>query len=230
MYNFINFRFLKNKRENSIQYLCKKIFQIFPRSKYYFPRPKEKNDRFYLDDYLKDLMLGNKVDYFILYILLKNYDLKKNDENIYLLIFLLKDKWNIDYISDNKCSFYDDTKFYYKKLYNCLNFIKKGRTHIFISLIIMRRIFPIILSLIEYCIKNYSEGKKYIIKNNDINNIYNIKILTNEFENVWEIVRENDIFQELKNNKKKNVIIKNIIKEYLSALKKLMQRFSEFGK
>ena len=92
------------------------INRPFLKANYSFPFMKEfdKYYFFYLNDYFKDLMFHNEANYEILYSFLMNYDykLKKNNYNAYLLIFLLKEKWNIDFKFKKDYSFVNDSNLY----------------------------------------------------------------------------------------------------------------------
>ena len=191
-----------NSLNKFIQLLYKNFYNYTNR----FPMIKKCNSiDFYLNDYLNDLMLFNNIDYNVLYSFLINHDNKKSNNNIYLLIFLLKEKWNIDYNNDYNYNFKNYGKFNYNKLIHCLKIINKGNTNIFISLVLLRRIFPFILSLINLYLNNYNKNREHFMDGY----IFNI--------------------DELKNSKKNKNIVEKIICFYLSALTKIMIIFSEFG-
>ena len=219
-YNCLNFYINGITRENSFNNLFENLFSNFWRSNYYFPKMKEekKETLFYLNDYFLDLMLFDKIDYTILYSFLIGYSQynKINYNNVFLLIFYLKEKWNIDFECEKQYIFKKTCIFYYEKLNTCLSFIKKGKTNIFISLLLLRRIFPIILLLMNY------------ILNNNINT-ENIYIFSYENENIWDCIKETAIFDKLKNHPNKNNIIKYIISCYFDSLTVTMERFSNFG-
>ena len=163
-YHTLNFYFKLKKGKNkdrikSTEEFWRIINWNFFKSSFNFPFAKDDNNYFYFffNDYLKDLMFYDKVNFEVLYSFLMNYNMKKNDYNIYLLIFLLKEKWNIDFKYINNYIFKNESSYYYGKLKICLNHIKNGKTNIFISLLLLRRIFPKIILLIEYYLKNYSK-------------------------------------------------------------------------
>ena len=211
------------KRINSLEFFFDIINRNFSKSSYLFPIMKNKDNlaKFYLNDYFRDLMLFDKINYDLLYSFLINYNRKNNNANAYLLIFLLKEKWNIDFKCKNDYSFKNDIIYNCDKLIICFNHIKKGKTNIFISLILLRRIFPLILFIIQYYLENKDED-------NIINKNY-IKILTYKQENIWDGNKSCNILEELKNSPEKENNIENIIKKYFLALIKTMKRFSEFG-
>ena len=230
-YNNLNFFILydedKKYKGISVNNFYNALYNNFRSYSYHFPLMKEdKNYKFfYLNDYLNDLMIFNDVDYNVLYsFLINNYN--RSNYNIYLLIFLLKEKWNIYFEYDNKYTFKKDSEFNYGKLNICLNYIKKGKTNIFISLVLLRRLFPLILSLINIYLKDDYRDENYSFKCNDL------QIFSYENENIWDMIKENEIFDELNGIDKNKIksIIEKIIGKYFSALKKSMKRFSEFGK
>ena len=239
-YNCLNFYFIEAKKEkdemplprkNSLENFIRGINYNFFKRRYVFPNiKKNENYRyFYLINYFKDLMLFDRIDYEVIYSFLINYDKKHNDINAYLLIFLLKEKWNINFKFIKEYSFANDSSLYYGKLKTCLGYILNGRSNIFISLIILRRIFPDILLLIEHYLKNYDKNWENFIKKEDIDNKKVIKILIHEYENCFDETKKITIFDELIDNKDNKSIIQSIIEDYFKALNKSMQRFSEYG-
>ena len=160
-YNCLNFYFIKNKdepRKNSATNFIEIINSNFYYSSFLFPKMKNENDyaKFFLNDYLKCLLLCDKLDYNVLYSFLLNIDRKRNNVNFNLLIFLLKEKWNISFQNEMQNPFNYDSRYYYGKLLICLEHIKTGKNNIFISLIILRRIFPEIILLIDHYLTNHN--------------------------------------------------------------------------
>ena len=217
------------KRVKSMDEFFEIINRPFSKANYSFPFMKEfeKYYFFYLNDYFKDLMFHNEANYEILYSFLMNYDykLKKNNYNAYLLIFLLKEKWNVDFKFKKDYSFVNDSNLYYVKLNIALKHIKECKTNIFISLILLRRIFPKILQLIELYLYNFSNYNKDFISDENMN----FKIFSHKYENIWNGIKENKIISELMNVKDKSKEKKKIIKNYFKALKATTKKFSEFG-
>ena len=221
------------KRQNSLDYFFNIINKNFSHFNFHFPSmQKEENNyhHFYLNDYFKDIMLYNKVDYEVLYSFLMNYNQKSNNSNCYLLIFLLKEKWNIDFKFKEYFNFKKDKDsiYYYEKLLICLTHIKYEKTNLFISLILLRRLFPKILSLIEF----YLEYNGYIFNGVAAQNISNkkkIKIFSYENENIWDGIGEINYFEPMNKDDKIFKIIERIINNYFSALENSMKKFSEFG-
>jgi hypothetical protein len=72
---------------------------------------------------------------------------------------LLKEKWNVSFQNEMQNPFNYDSRYYYGKLLICLEHIKTGKNNIFISLIILRRIFPEIILLIDQYLKNHNINK-----------------------------------------------------------------------
>ena len=93
------------------------------------------------------------------------------------------------------------------------------------TVILLRRIFPKILQLIELYLINFSQNSNEIIRDE---NMF-INIFSHKYENIWNEIKENKMIYELKNIKEKKEDIKNIITNYFNALKITIQRFSEFG-
>ena len=222
----------KRKRELSVNIFWDNIRTNFLKSRYYFPLMKNEKQTyfFFLNDYIKDLMIYDKVDYTPLYSFLVNFIPKNNNYNAYLLIFLLKEKWNIDFEFKPNYSFKQKSSSYYEKFKQCLNYIKYGITNIFISLLLLKITLPIIIKLIIFYFDNFErEDKDFInIENIDKNN--EIQIFTHKNEKIWNNIRKIDILNYLKDANEKKQIIFEIIHTYFSALNKTMKRFSEFGK
>ena len=114
-YIFLNF-YINANRKKSMFELCENNNRTFTRSSYNFPFMKKQDNYhyFYLNDYLKDLMFHEKVDYDVLYSFLANYKYNNreiNNYNVYLLILLLKEKWNIDFKFIKDYSFKNDSNF-----------------------------------------------------------------------------------------------------------------------
>ena len=177
-------------------------------------------------------MIYDKVDYTPLYSFLVNFIPKNNNYNAYLLIFLLKEKWNIDFEFEPNYTFNKDTSLYYGKFKKCLNHIKDGITNIFISLLFLKITLPIIIKLIIFYFDNYEREDKDFINNENVDKNNEIQIFTHKNEKIWNNTREIDILNYLKDatETKKKRIIFQIIHTYISALNKTMKRFSEFGK
>ena len=233
-YNCLNFYFIKNKdepRKNSATNFIEIINSNFYHSSFLFPKMKNENNyaKFFLNDYLKCLLLCDKLDYNVLYSFLLNIDRKRNNVNFNLLIFLLKEKWNISFQNEMQNPFNYDSRYYYGKLLICLEHIKTGKNNIFISLIILRRIFPEIILLIDHYLKNHNINKNDFIKKEYIINGKIINILTHEFEDIWDENKNINILEELINNKNNQKIVGQIISYYFLALSRTMKIFSEFG-
>ena len=122
-----------------------------------------------------------------------------------------------------------DSRYYYGKLLICLEHMKSGKNNIFISLIILRRIFPEIILLIEHYSKNFNKKQNDFIKKEDIINGRILKILAHEYENIWDENKKMNILEELINIEDNQKIIGEIISNYILALSKIMKRFSELG-
>ena len=200
-YNNLNFvmRVINNnnkaKREKSINIFWNNICRNFSKSSYFFPLTKNKNELkvFFLNDYLKELMIYDKINYKILYSFLINYFPKKNNYNSYLLVFLLKEKWNIDFKFNKDYSFSQDSPFFYGKYKKCLNHIKDGKTNIFISLVILRRTLPIILYLIKLYLENYDKDDKNFITDKYLKEKVEFQLFSYEKEIIWNNMRQIDI-------------------------------------
>ena len=135
-YNQLIF-YSKDDRTNSLENFLNIIFKNFTYSYDHFPidnKNDENNNNyyFYLDDYLKDLMLNNNTKPNLIYSFLINYlnerkpkdntkDNSFNKNEVFLLIFLLKDIWNINFSSDSSFLYQYLNYSYLKKLKICLD-------------------------------------------------------------------------------------------------------------
>ena len=206
---FINSNDPKKGRKSSINHFLEKVYKNFSISKCHFPLNKREKElkKFFLNDYLKELMLNKEINYKVLYSFLVNCFPKKDDNNAYLLIFLLKEKWNINFKFKDNFSFKNDSKFFYGKFRKCLNIINNGNINIFISLLILRRTFPIIIKLLKFYLENHNKEDKDFISSENLNAKDEFQIYSYEDEKIWNCIREIDILDELKNIKgKKNIL------------------------
>ena len=230
LYYYNQLYFSIDEYNNSLDIFWSRICKNFSSISNFFP--KIFNDKsFILDYYLKDLLLYHNVKPNILYSFLTNYlhvqkkgnfSINKND--IFLLIFLLKDIWNIDFTS-NDYNNQDLSLCVFEKLDLCLDYINKGNTYIFSSLLILRRIFPLILQLFEFYLEKYINNKNFYI---DIEK-KNIKVFSFEQEKIFDCMRKRNILNEIKFYDDFQERIIEIIIFYFSALKNVLNKFSEFG-
>ena len=86
-----------------------------------------------------------------------------------------------------------------------------------------------ILNLIKLFLDNYDKDDKNFITDKYLTEKGEFQIFSYEKEKIWNNMRQIDILYDLKNNNFQKKIIIQIINKYFSALKKTMQRFSEFG-
>ena len=220
-YNQLNF-YCKEDRSNSLNLFWTKNCKNFSGLKYYFPlERKDNNSYFLLNDYLKDLLLFNDIRPNIIYSFLINYlhEQKKgnfhvNKNDTFLLIFLLEDIWNIIFHSSD----YKEEQLklcYLEKLSSCLDIIKKGKAYIFSSILILRRILPLILILFEFYLEKYYKNKgDFNFEEN------NLKIFSYEKEEIFNCMRERNILNELNKIQNHKEKILEIIINYFFALKK----------
>ena len=228
-YNNLNF-YIKNNfysgnyesRDKSINIFLENIYNKVSNSSNSFPLNKNRYSKiFELNDYLKELMLYDKVNYKILYSFLINYsNLNDNNINFELLIFILKEKWNINFKKNKNKDISSNTNgiVFYEQFKKCLNYIKDGKTNIFISLILLRRTLPIILKLIKLYFENYDKNDNMFITDKELEKKDIFQIYSYEKEKIWNNIRQSEILSELKNTNKK--IIVQIICKYILALKK----------
>ena len=236
LYYYNQLYFILNiQREFSLDYFWTNIAKYFSGIRFKFPFQKEEGNQlvyFYIDDYLKDLLLLNNVKPYILYSFLVNYIYKQkkgkfriNLKNINSLIFLMEEIWNIPFPSASKD--YDIKFCYFKKLDLCLDYIINRKIYIFSSIIILRRVFPLILALIKLKQEKFYD-KKEDFKLEDIN----IRIFSHPNEYIFDNIKKLDILEEFKKLKELNdneISISTIISKYFLALKKAMIKFSDLG-
>ena len=226
----------KEDRETSLDIFWTRQCRNFSGLRKYFPREKLdfELENFFLNDYLKDLMLFSNVKPNILFSFLINYlhEQKKGNYNInvydsFLLIFILEDIWNIEFYSKDLKDVKLDLKLsYLKKLNLCLEFISKYKTYIFSSIIILRRILPLIILLFRlYNEKYYNNNENFNLEEKEV------EMYCHHYEKIFfDGMKEKNILNELTNNQSNKQFISGIIQNYFYALKITMKRFSEFGK
>ena len=216
-YNQLNF-YYNNSFKYFLDVFWENISKNFNDTHKFFPREKTINQKFHfhLNDYLKDLMLYDNIQLDVLYSFLINY-LNINKKNYYifdvdLLIFLLEEIWDFNYSNSNIKSEILNSTDYLQKLKICLSHINKNKTYIFSSIILLRRIFPLILKLFK-CFKineNYEDFKNI-----------QIEIFSHENEKIFD----NMIEKNIKKNSLNIDNISDIIKLYFKTLKKTMDIF-----
>jgi len=232
LYYYSQLRFSCNDdRSISIKKCWTGICTSFRDLNFIFPskKEKEKQNYFFLNDYLKDLLLYNTKPN-IIYSLIINYLHEQktggyniNEKEINLFIFLLENIWNIKLSSCDYTS--EFLKYnYFQKLYDCLNNIEKGRIYIFSSILLLRRILPLILKYFEF----YFE---YYFKNNQKFDIEeaNICIYRHKEEKIFDYIRKIKILKEEEEKERQQKEISKLIISYFKSLIKTMKIFSEFG-
>ena len=234
LYYYSQLRFSCNDDRNiSLKKCWTGICTSFRDLNFYFPskKEKEKQNYFFLNDYLKDLLLYN-ANPNIFYSLIINYLHEQktgghniNENEINLFIFLLENIWNIKLSSFDYTSEFIKYN-YFEKLNKCLNNIENGRNYIFSSILLLRKIIPLILKYFEF----YFE---YYFKNNqefDIEEI-NICIYRHKEEKNFDFIRKIKITKEEneKEKEKQEKEISKLIISYFKSLIKTMKIFSEFG-
>ena len=225
LYLFYN----ESNKENSLFKFWNTISHRFSHIGNYFPREDE-DESFNIDYYFKDLLLYYNIKPNILYSFLINYlhiqnkgnNISNNENDIFLLIFLLKDIWNINFSSND---YYDQnlSLYYFEKLNLCLDYINKGDTYIFSSILILRRIYILIIQLFEFYLENYiKNNNSFDSERSDIN------IFSFEQENIFDYIRNRNILHEIEFYEDSQERILQIIRLYYSALRKIIIKFSEF--
>ena len=145
----------------------------------------------------------------------KGYNVNENE--IQLLIFLLEDIWNIKFSSVDY-----DKKFlglnYLQKLIKCLNKIKMGKNYIFSSIILLRRILPLILKYFDFYFEYYYKNNQEF----DIEKI-NISIYSYKEEKIFDCIRKIELLKKEKETKKNKMKLQNLIISYFISLNTTMK-------
>ena len=170
----------------------------------------------------------------ILYSILLNlcdvYQNTKNKENdIKLLLFLLINRWGIKLESATE-NYFGKITSYLIMLKQCLQGIESNETNIFLSMIVLRRILPLILYLFkqcEYYIKNLNENSAelsmFFEKEFKFLKIDKIIVFSYSRENIFSYLKKMNI------SEKKILDVLNIIKKYFICLKNIIDKFSLAG-
>ena len=176
-------------------------------------------------------MLYNNTKPNVIYSLLVNYlheQITKgyniNGNEIHLLFFLLEDIWNIKFSSVDYDKKYLGLN-YLQKLKKCLYKIKMGKNYIFSSIILLRRLLPLILKYFEFYFECYYKNNQEF----DIEKI-NISIYRYKEEKIFDSIRKIELLNKKKKAKNCRMKLQNLIISYFMSLNTTMKRFSEFWK